>query len=69
MLHQRDVINIVRAEPAFLPFEESEPLKNEISAFIEICETNMPAITDLEEALRVQRIMAEMSQQTQKDII
>ena len=69
LLHQRDVINIVRAEPAFLPFEESEPLKNEISAFIEICETNMPAITDLEEALRVQRIMAEMSQQTQKDII
>ena len=69
MLHQGDFIKVERAEPAFLPIEDAEPLKNEISAFVETCETNMPAITDVEEALKVQKILTEMSQQTQKDMV
>ena len=69
VLHKGDVVNIKRADPTFLPIKEGEPLKNEVSAFIEICKTNMPAITDVEEALKVQKILTEMSQQTQKDII
>ncbi len=66
LLHQGDFIKIERAEPAFLPIEDAEPLKNEISAFVEACETNTPAITDVEEALKVQKILTEMSQQTQR---
>ena len=69
MLYQGDFIKIERAEPAFLPIEDAEPLKNEIIAFVETCETNMPAITDVEEALKVQKILSEMSQQTQKDMV
>lgn len=69
LLHQGDVIEIERAEPTFLPIEEVEPLKNEMSAFIEICKTDMPAITNVEEALKVQKILTEMSRQTQRDTI
>ena len=62
-----DVVEFQRAEPTFLPVQESEPLKNEVSAFVDVCKTNLPAITDIEEALKVQEILTEMSRQTQQD--
>ena len=64
-----DAIRIERDEPAFLPIQEGEPLRNEVSAFINVCKTNSPAITDMEEALKIQEILTEMSRQTQQDTL
>ena len=58
-----EIIRIDRVDPVFLPVCDSEPLKNEISAFIQVCETGKPAITDIEEALKVQQILSEMNLQ------
>ena len=67
ILYEDEAIKIERAEPVFLPIQEGEPLRNEVSAFIDVCKTNSPAITDMEEALKIQEILTEMSQQTQQD--
>ena len=56
-------IKIERIDPVFLPVRDGEPLKNEISAFIQVCETGKPAITDMEEALGVQQILSDMNLQ------
>ena len=63
-----DDMKIERCKPTFISFEDSQPLRNEISAFVKVCKTNTPAITDIREALKVQEILTEMSQQTQQDI-
>ncbi len=62
-----DDVNIERSSPVFLPIEDAQPLRNEIIAFINVCRTNTPAITDVEEALKVQEILTEMSRQTQQE--
>ena len=56
-------IEIERAEPVFLPISNDEPLKNEINAFIQVCKTNKPSITDMREGLKVQKILSEMNLQ------
>ena len=67
ILDSDDAVRIERAEPVFLPVQQDEPLRNEVKAFIDVCETNSPAITDVEEALKIQSILTEMSRQTKQD--
>ena len=64
-----DAIKVDRAEPEYLPFCTGEPLKNEISAFIEVCKNGNPAITDIEEGLKVQQILSEMKSQIDSEIL
>lgn len=54
---------IERASPITLPVAESEPLKEEVSAFVEVCQTGSPAKTDIEEALLVQQVLEMMQNQ------
>ena len=67
ILDSDDAVRIERAEPVFLPIQQGEPLRNEVKAFIDVCKTNSPAITDVEEALKIQSILTEMSRQTKQD--
>ena len=55
-----DNFAIQRAEPVPIAVAESEPLKLEMRAFVESCASGQPALTDIEEALGVQRVMEEM---------
>ena len=64
-----DAIKVDRAEPEHLPFCTGEPLKNEISAFIEVCKNGHPAITDIEEGLKVQQILSEMKTQIDSELL
>ena len=54
---------IERASPIALPVAESEPLKEEVAAFVEVCQTGSPAKTDIEEALLVQQVLEMMQNQ------
>ena len=49
-----------RAIPVTLPVAESEPLKDEMQAFITCCQTGLPAATDITEALNVQIVLDQM---------
>ena len=51
-----------RASPVALPVSESEPLKDEMRAFITCCETGDPAASDISEALSVQIILDQMQE-------
>ena len=51
---------INRARPLYLPVAEAEPLKQEMQAFITSCETGEPALTGIEDALAVQRVLQRM---------
>ena len=51
---------IDRASPVALPVLEAEPLKDEMRAFIAVCETGHPAASDISEALNVQTVMDQM---------
>lgn len=51
---------IERASPISLPVNEGEPLKDEMRTFIACCETGTPAPTNIDEALRVQRVLETM---------
>ena len=51
---------IERASPISLPVSEGEPLKDEMRTFIACCAQNQPAPTDINEALRVQRVLEDM---------
>ncbi|MDA9815887.1 Gfo/Idh/MocA family oxidoreductase [Alphaproteobacteria bacterium] len=69
LFNEGDAIKIERETPQFLHVPDGEPLRNEISEFISVCRTGKPAITDINEALRVQEILSEMSHQTQENKI
>lgn len=51
---------IERASPISLPIAEAEPLKDEMRAFINCCDTGLPAPTNIDEALAVQRVLEQM---------
>jgi UDP-2-acetamido-3-amino-2,3-dideoxy-glucuronate N-acetyltransferase len=51
---------IDRASPVALPVPEAEPLKDEMRAFIAVCETGKPAASDISEALNVQTVLDQM---------
>ena len=55
-----DIFGINRAKPLHLPIAEAEPLKQEMQAFITCCETGEPALTGIEDALAVQRVLHRM---------
>ena len=63
VIDEGETIKIERNKPIFMPVSSDEPLKNEISAFIQVCKSGEPALTDIEEALRVQQILSEMNLQ------
>ena len=54
---------IERASPLALPVPESEPLKDEMRAFIALCDEAIMPPTDSAEALRVQKVLEEMQKQ------
>ena len=54
---------IDRASPITLPVPEAEPLKDEMRAFIQACETGKPAPTDIDEAIMVQQVIETMQNQ------
>lgn len=56
-----DIFVVERASPIALPVPESEPLKEEVNAFAHVCETGMPAPTDMAEALQVQEVLEMMT--------
>ena len=51
---------IDRASSIALPVSEAEPLKDEMRAFIQTCETGKPAPTDIAEAIMVQQVLETM---------
>lgn len=51
---------IDRASPVTLPLAEAEPLKDEMRAFIQSCNNNSPAQTDINEAIAVQQVLEAM---------
>ena len=51
---------VTRAAPMHLPVPESEPLKQEMRAFITCCETGEAPLTDLADGLAVQRVLREI---------
>ena len=58
---QSDSVFVVeRASPLYLPVEEKEPLKQEVQAFIDVCRTGQPALTDGDEGVAVQSVLAAM---------
>ena len=48
---------INRASPIALPLVEAEPLKAEMRAFIQSCDSDSPTPTDINEALAVQQVL------------
>ena len=55
-----DNFAIDRTEPETISVVESEPLKQEMQAFAESCASGNAALTDIEEALDVQRVLEQM---------
>ena len=56
-----DNFAVERANPVYLPVAEAEPLKQEMQAFVTSCETNEPALTGLDDAMAVQRVLEAMT--------
>lgn len=54
------MINLDRDQGEFIPLAEAEPLKDEMQNFIDAITTGQPPLTDGNEALYVQHIMARM---------
>jgi UDP-2-acetamido-3-amino-2,3-dideoxy-glucuronate N-acetyltransferase len=54
---------IDRGSPINLPVDEAEPLKDEMRAFIDCCESGRPAPTHIGEALGVQKVLEAMQAQ------
>ena len=48
---------IDRASPVTLPINESEPLKDEMRAFIHSCDNDSPSLTDINEGIAVQKVL------------
>ena len=61
-----DAFQIERTGPIALHVTPGEPLKDEVRAFVNVCKSGLPALTSLDEALRVQQILAEMERQTKE---
>ena len=60
ILRNKHTPNLECGEPEPIPLPPSEPLKDEMQAFINMVKTNQPAPTDLTEALYVQRLLDQM---------
>lgn len=56
---------IERASPLALPVPESEPLRDEIQAFITLCDTGTKPPTTAQEGVCVQQVLEEMQKQLQ----
>ena len=56
------LFTIERASPLALPVPETEPLKNEVSAFVALCDEGVIPVTNSQEALQVQIVLEEMQQ-------
>ena len=54
------IFTINRSKPLHLPVAEAEPLKQEMQAFVTCCETGEPALTGIEDALAVQKVLQRM---------
>ena len=52
---------VERANPVHLPVKEDEPLKEEVLAFVKVCQTGEPALTDGNEGVAVQTVMEQMT--------
>ena len=52
---------VERANPVHLPVKENEPLKEEVLAFVKVCQTGEPALTDGNEGVAVQTVMEQMT--------
>ena len=57
-----DNFAIARSKPLHLPLEESEPLKQEMQAFVTSCQTGAPALTGIDDALAVHRVLHNMTE-------
>ena len=55
-----DAFAISRSKPVHLPVAEAEPLKQEMQAFMACCEAGRPALTGIEDAMAVQRVLHQM---------
>ena len=51
---------IDKESPITIPVSESEPLKDEMQAFIQSCEIESPALTDIAEGIAVQQVLEQM---------
>ena len=60
ILRDRHNPSLERGEPEPMPLPASEPLKDEMQAFVNMVKTNQPPPTDLTEALYVQRLLDRM---------
>jgi len=60
-----DLFLIERASPLALSVPESEPLKDEVSAFIRLCDEGLLPPTNVHEALNVQKVLEAMQTQLQ----
>lgn len=58
-----DYFTITRQPPQPIAIAESEPLKDEMRAFIQVCNSGDPAPTDLQDALAVQAVLEKMQHQ------
>ena len=58
-----DYFTITRQTPQPLAVPEGEPLKDEMRAFIDSCESGHPAPTDIKDALAVQAVLEQMQNQ------
>ncbi len=67
---QRDPLNpnLERGEPEVIALPASEPLKDEMQAFVNMVKTNQAAPTDLTEALYVQNLLARMEKQASQNL-
>ena len=52
---------VERDSPIYLPVDEKEPLKQEVGAFIQVCQTGSPATTDGDEGVAVQTVLEQMT--------
>ena len=57
-----DGVDIKRAEPAFIPVAASEPLRAEVSHFVDCCAVGNTPLTDINEGLAVQRVLERMTE-------
>ncbi len=60
ILADGEAFAITRAGPQPLPVAESEPLMQEVQAFVTSCATGAPALTGIGDALAVQRVLHQM---------
>ena len=56
-----EVFVVERASPIHLPVDEKEPLKQEVTAFADVCRTGQPALTNGDEGVAVQTVLDQMA--------